>query len=492
MENIVMASVIGQPVADGNIYSGVSPKADGLFGILVNAEITRLPGPAKGSEKKAGQAASDPMILLLMSTLLQGINTQTDAIQPVTAAGEQPAISDIQQAAPVTVTGYSDVLKELQMLLSANTEAAGAFKALFSGLGDKDGGNKVGAAMQQLLAARQLANATPDAAAAGLQTQTVQQDDSVFSALLNVLSGTQSQQDATQATQGNAVLNEIRQLFSELIAAEPAAAEAQASVSAPVPAPMRLQQTDAPQSQEVSAAGAVETKQLSGPAGAILHKLEVLIKSLQGKNTTEDAQAQGSPADMKTGTANELEPANGKTKQAEAFGAAMRAYHGNSPVAAAATAEPRAVAAAVKPGSEAFDSIVQSISQMQGTSQSEMEIHLKPDFLGKVVIKLTMDEGGLVAKIVASNPKVQDAFLNNATALQSSLADQGLKDVRIVVMSSSVQDPSLQQQADRRGQGQNQQHKRNRLAIDALEQPDLRALTAYEPAYGTGTINYLA
>jgi flagellar hook-length control protein FliK len=123
-----------------------------------------------------------------------------------------------------------------------------------------------------------------------------------------------------------------------------------------------------------------------------------------------------------------------------------------------------------------------------------MEISLKPDFLGKVVIKLSMDGGGsLIAKISASNPKVQDAMMNQAGALQSSLEAQGLKDVRIVVTSSAVADASLQQQADRRGQGDDSRNRRNAVVVDAADAADPSSpLSAYEQAYRTGSINYLA
>jgi flagellar hook-length control protein FliK len=147
----------------------------------------------------------------------------------------------------------------------------------------------------------------------------------------------------------------------------------------------------------------------------------------------------------------------------------------------------------VKPGADAFDSIVQSIATLRESTGKEMEIQLKPEFLGRVVIRLTMDGEGLVARIAAANPRVQQALQGQAGELQATLAGQGLKDVRVVVTAPPTPETSLQQQADRRGQGQREQHRRGRGAAAGVSDPlETRALLAYEAAYSAGTINYLA
>jgi flagellar hook-length control protein FliK len=62
-----------------------------------------------------------------------------------------------------------------------------------------------------------------------------------------------------------------------------------------------------------------------------------------------------------------------------------------------------------------------------GPDNSEVRMHLSPENLGDVSVKLSMNGGNISASITAQSADVRDALLANQSQLQRSLADAGLK-----------------------------------------------------------------
>jgi flagellar hook-length control protein FliK len=285
-------------------------------------------------------------------------------------------------------------------------------------------------------------------------------------------------QNAAQA------LNEIRRLFEGLLAGAYGASDAEDAETGRAPAQGASPVRDTGPAQDADPAHDAEA---GPPARSTLPDAFAARGAEQA--LTEDGQAQLSEK-------AESEPsvktaATDQKKDPVDFGFVLKAAHGGETAPAVAGNEgPDAPAAAAR---QAFDSIVEKITSMRNASQQEMEISLKPEFLGRVVIRLSMDGDALVAKIAASDPKVQDAFLAQANALQSSLAEQGLKDVRVVVTSAFVPDASLQQQAEGRAQERYGRGRRNAVVVDAAEPAASPSpLSAYEQVFRTGQINCLA
>ncbi|MBO8159352.1 flagellar hook-length control protein FliK [Thermosyntropha sp.] len=76
---------------------------------------------------------------------------------------------------------------------------------------------------------------------------------------------------------------------------------------------------------------------------------------------------------------------------------------------------------------EVFEQIVQKAELMLKQGLSEMKIELKPEFLGKMTIKILVEEGAVTARFIAENYQVKHLLENNLNTLKQTLENQGLK-----------------------------------------------------------------
>ncbi len=76
---------------------------------------------------------------------------------------------------------------------------------------------------------------------------------------------------------------------------------------------------------------------------------------------------------------------------------------------------------------DVIEQIVEKVELIQGKKVSEIEIELKPEFLGKMTVKLVMEEGGLTAKFVTDNLQTKQLLENNLNSLRLTLEDHGIK-----------------------------------------------------------------
>lgn len=461
MENIVqpVSAAPSQARAPNAAASGGKEGAGGLFGLLLSAQTADGNTP-NGIEKKAAENCTDPMASLLISAMLQGSIFIQNNSQEGTSENNSQQVS----------TGLSASAQ-------SGASSISALMALLNQKGSTGSGPLSGAEAQLLSQLKALLGQAGDSGElpAQLTGQSGETAESVLSSLSG--DGVQGGEAAGGSQAGAQALDEIRRLFADLVATERNSGQGPAAKSLPNDPAQIRQEAD-------------ETQQPS-PAQGALFQAPAPAQQPGGKASSggADAMLSGKAGDKAVIAAKHAD-ANEKTG-VTAFGAAMKAAHSQTDILAAQDTK-KSGDAAVE-ARQAFDSIVDRITSMKNTSQKEMEISLKPDFLGKVVIHLTMDGGSLVAKISASNPKVQDAMMSQASALQSSLEAQGLKDVRVVVTSSSVADASLQQQADRQSRGDGSRNRRNAVVVNAADSTEASSpLSAYERAYSTGSINYLA
>jgi flagellar hook-length control protein FliK len=83
--------------------------------------------------------------------------------------------------------------------------------------------------------------------------------------------------------------------------------------------------------------------------------------------------------------------------------------------------------------------IVDKASASVREGRYEFDVDLKPDFLGKVSIRLTMQDGEVRMHVRADDPTVRGMFSDQASALTSALKEKG---IAISMVDVSYQDPT--------------------------------------------------
>ncbi|MGI5921879.1 MAG: flagellar hook-length control protein FliK, partial [Syntrophomonadaceae bacterium] len=89
----------------------------------------------------------------------------------------------------------------------------------------------------------------------------------------------------------------------------------------------------------------------------------------------------------------------------------------------AAPAEP----AAMPDTQEIIDQIVKKTDLMVKLNSSEMKIHLKPEFLGKMLIKVMVDDGIVTARFITESQNVKQVLEANLNSLRQSLESSGMR-----------------------------------------------------------------
>jgi len=81
-----------------------------------------------------------------------------------------------------------------------------------------------------------------------------------------------------------------------------------------------------------------------------------------------------------------------------------------------------------------FEQIVQNMKIFVTEGKSEATIRLKPEFLGKVEMKVTVEDGKVNVKFTAENSAVRSAITENIQELKKNLAELGLEVENVNVM----------------------------------------------------------
>ena len=71
------------------------------------------------------------------------------------------------------------------------------------------------------------------------------------------------------------------------------------------------------------------------------------------------------------------------------------------------------------------DSIIKEFHVLKKDKRSELEVHLKPDFLGKILLKVSSENGRTIAKIITETIYAKDLLSTNFTELKDALREQG-------------------------------------------------------------------
>lgn len=161
---------------------------------------------------------------------------------------------------------------------------------------------------------------------------------------------------------------------------------------------------------------------------------------LETENNTKQQQFEGS--EEQTGRQDD-KPQEKQTEDTRVFGQSQPVDISPERVIAADQLSQAAEAAPQTATVETlYDTLVESIFT-QSTSESQfMEIQLKPEFLGKVAIQLSLGDSGLEIKIKAEDASVKGLISDQVTQLTSSLNDKGVKVTAIEVVYANVTDHS--------------------------------------------------
>lgn len=76
---------------------------------------------------------------------------------------------------------------------------------------------------------------------------------------------------------------------------------------------------------------------------------------------------------------------------------------------------------------ELIDQIVKKVDLLIKQNASEIKIDLKPEFLGRMTIKLVVEEGILTARFLTENQQVKHLLESNLNSLRQSLEAQGIR-----------------------------------------------------------------
>lgn len=109
--------------------------------------------------------------------------------------------------------------------------------------------------------------------------------------------------------------------------------------------------------------------------------------------------------------------------------------------------------------------IVDKLSTQVSDGKYDFDVELKPDFLGKVNIKLTMENGELRMHIKTDDIGVKGMFADQASTMQAVLKDKGISVTNIDITYQS----QMQTGDDRQAHNQNSSKKQNSRTHASIE-----------------------
>ncbi len=84
-----------------------------------------------------------------------------------------------------------------------------------------------------------------------------------------------------------------------------------------------------------------------------------------------------------------------------------------------------------------FDQLIQGVRVAQHAETTEMLVHLKPDSLGKLSIRVLADEQAMRVEIRAESEVVRQVMQDNLADLQQRLADKGLSFSQLSILADT-------------------------------------------------------
>lgn len=146
--------------------------------------------------------------------------------------------------------------------------------------------------------------------------------------------------------------------------------------------------------------------------------------------------------------------------------------------------------------SEVINQVVEQAKVIVGQDKSEMIIHLKPDHLGKLELKVVTEQGIVAAKFIAESHQVKEIIETNMQLLKDSLEKQGLSIDNVSVQVGQEKQSNYNQQNVHQSNSKNSSIKfgGNETNTDKVGYNALDTLPERLAQYGneTNTINFTA
>lgn len=100
------------------------------------------------------------------------------------------------------------------------------------------------------------------------------------------------------------------------------------------------------------------------------------------------------------------------------------------------------------------DQVMQHLEQMKSLGKNELTLKLEPDFLGKVNLKMAVEEGMMTAKLVAENYQVKEIIESQLPKLRNALAEKNIEMEEVIVDVGSDEEFNESQEEGQFGQRQ--------------------------------------
>ncbi|HEY3109810.1 MAG TPA: flagellar hook-length control protein FliK [Chloroflexota bacterium] len=100
---------------------------------------------------------------------------------------------------------------------------------------------------------------------------------------------------------------------------------------------------------------------------------------------------------------------------------------------------PASAAPARGDGSQLVRDIAQQIGLLGGQGKSDFQLQLNPESLGRLHVRLTMEDGGMTVRMTAQSSEARSAIESSLGQLRQSFQEQGIRVDRFVVVAAPAQ-----------------------------------------------------
>lgn len=135
--------------------------------------------------------------------------------------------------------------------------------------------------------------------------------------------------------------------------------------------------------------------------------------------------------------------------------------------------------------------IVKSVAFAETEDSQEFELHLKPEFLGKLEIKLSKDHEGMKVKITTSNPEVREMLTTRAELLQTQINNKGIELNNVEIIYNSLLGDKSMQERERFKESTKKKNFKSKGAYDQSITLDANVNSIRPDINVNGSVSYL-
>ncbi len=125
--------------------------------------------------------------------------------------------------------------------------------------------------------------------------------------------------------------------------------------------------------------------------------------------------------------------------------------------------------------------LTDNVDVLRSSKGKELTIELKPETLGRLHIKIGIEEGSVTAKILAENGQVKDLLEGNLAKLRDTLAQKDIQVENFDVTTGYAEDNFEEESANGQFNFANQNQNSNKFSLDPEELEDLVETEELQP-----------